>query len=113
MLLCVPPVGPAQRPMNDHSDTVIDITMPSAPLGSAAHPAEDPYRESIYDGYWRDRQAAVEKGAERADASALASSALALETAARAAASAARWAMGAACAAALAALLALILFVLR
>jgi hypothetical protein len=99
--------------MNDHSETVIDITIPSVQLGDAAQPAEVQYREGIYDGYWRDRQTVAEKDAERADAGARAASALALEAAARAAASAARWAMGAALAAAFATLLALILVVVR
>jgi hypothetical protein len=99
--------------MNDHSETVIDITVPSAQLGSAAQPAEAQYREGIYDGYWRDRQTAVEKDAERADASARAASALALAATAKAAASAARWAMWAAFAAALAAVASLIASLIR
>lgn len=99
--------------MNDHSETVIDITVPNAQLGTAAQPAEQPYREGIYDGYWRDRRTAAERDAERADASARASSARALEAAVKAAQSAARWAMWAAFAAALAALAVLLETLIR
>ena len=99
--------------MNDHSETVIDITVPNAQFGAAAQPAEERYREGIYDGYWRDRRTAAEKDAERADAVARASAALALEATVKAARSAARWAMGAAFAAALAAVAALVATLIR
>jgi len=99
--------------MNDHSQTVIDITVPNAQLGAAGQPAEERYREGIYDGYWRDRRTAAARDAERADASARASSALALEAAIESAESAARWAMCAAFAAALAAAAALVATLIR
>jgi hypothetical protein len=99
--------------MNDHSETVIDITVPNPRLGAGGQSAEEWNREGIYDGYWRDRRTAAARDAERADASARATSALALEAAVKAAQSAARRAMWAAFAAALAAAAALVATLIR
>lgn len=99
--------------MRDHSETVIDITVPSAQLGAAPASAEELRRERIYDGYWGDRPAVEDKSAGRPEPDAAAVPTAALENAAKAAANAARWAMWAAFAAALAAVASLIATLMR